>query len=95
MASLAETCSHVGALLHWVENTVRMHKEVSCTSQTNKWIVPNPVKQIPYCQLKDIDFKSVTHLDSLQLQQSTPCTMSDNVKSPRIEEIEEFFWRNR
>ena len=40
MAGLAETYSHVGALLHWVENAVRMAKEVSCTSCPNEWIVP-------------------------------------------------------
>ena len=57
MAGLAETCSHVGALLHWVENTIRMSKEVSCTSQSNEWIVPRAVKSIPYQQLKDIQFR--------------------------------------
>ena len=57
MAGLAETCSHVGALLHWVENAVRMAKEVSCTSRPNEWIVPR-VTKIPYQMLKNIDFQS-------------------------------------
>ena len=27
MAGLAETCSHVGAILHWVETAVRVHDD--------------------------------------------------------------------
>ena len=31
MVGLAETCSHVGAILHWVEAAVRIQKNVACT----------------------------------------------------------------
>ena len=34
-----------------------MSKEVSCTSQSNEWIVPRAVKSFPYQQLKDIQFR--------------------------------------
>lgn len=46
MAGLAETCSHVGAVLHWVETAVRVHNETPCTSKENKWLMPTPVKDI-------------------------------------------------
>ena len=36
MAGLAETCSHVGAILHWVEAAVRIQKYVPCTSKENE-----------------------------------------------------------
>ena len=51
MAGLAETCSHVGAVLHWVETAVRVHNETPCTSKENKWLMPTPVKDIPYLEL--------------------------------------------
>ena len=42
MAALAETCSHVGAILHWVEATVRIQKNVACTSKRLKLELSSP-----------------------------------------------------
>lgn len=53
MAGLAETCSHVGALLYWVESAVRI-QETACTSQDDMWITPNPVEKVPYLQLRTL-----------------------------------------
>ena len=58
MAGLAETCSRVGAILHWVETAVRIRNDTPCTSQENKWLMPAPVQDIPCLQLKDIDFSA-------------------------------------
>ena len=38
MAGLGETCSHVGALLHWIETAVRCSDDTACTSKENEWI---------------------------------------------------------
>lgn len=62
MAGLAETCSHVGAILHWVEAAVRIHKNIACTSQENKWIMPTPKENIPYLELREINFSAPKHL---------------------------------
>ena len=51
MAGLAETCSHVGAVLHWLETAVRLHNSTSYTSKENKWLMPKPVQEIPYLPL--------------------------------------------
>ena len=56
MAGLAETCSHVGAILHWVETAVRIRNDTPCTSKENKWIIPTPTKSIPCLVLHEIDF---------------------------------------
>ena len=58
MAGLGETCSHVGALLYWLEYTVRKREEISCTSGANQWIEPKCTKQIPYLEPVNIDFTS-------------------------------------
>ena len=55
MAGMGETCSHIGALLYWLEYRVRT-REDSCTSQPNQWLEPKCVKQVPYLELEKIDF---------------------------------------
>ena len=58
MAGLGEACSHIGALLYWIEYTVRKRDEESCTSKANKWIESRKTKKVPYLQLDAIDFTS-------------------------------------
>jgi len=58
MAGLAETCSHVGAILHWVETAVRVRDDTPCTSKEKKWLMPTPTRSIPYLQLREIDFSA-------------------------------------
>ena len=58
MAGLGETCSHIGALLYWVEYQVRKRSEISSTSLTNGWLEPSSISSGPYLQIADIDFTS-------------------------------------
>ena len=69
MAGLTETCSHVGAILHWVEAAVRIQKNVACTSKENKLIMPTPKENIPYLELREINFRP---LKGLKLELSSP-----------------------
>ena len=69
MAGLAETCSHVGAILHWVEATMRIQKNVTCTSKENKWIMLTPNENIPYLELRETNFRA---LKRLKLKLSSP-----------------------
>ena len=58
MAGLGETCSHVGALLYWLEYSIQKREEQSCTSGPNQWLEPKSIKQVPYMELGSIDFTS-------------------------------------
>lgn len=91
MAGLAETCSHVGAILHWVETAVRVHSTTTCTSKDNKWLMPTPKRSIPYVQLSEIDFSA----PKLKVNpgSSTPTTnrRSINLKPPSQAEKDSFF----
>ena len=69
MAALAEICSHVGAILHWVEAAVRIQKNVAYTSKENKWIMPTPKENIPYLELREINFRAPK---CLKLEFSSP-----------------------
>jgi len=58
MAGLSEMCSHVGALLFWIEFIVRKREEKSCTSGPNQWLEPTSIKKVPYLELRRIEFTS-------------------------------------
>ena len=58
MAGSAETCSHIGVILHWVETAEHIRNDTSCTSLEDKWLMPAPVKDVPHLGLKDIDFSA-------------------------------------
>ena len=53
MAGLGEVCSHVGAILFYIE-AVRCAN--TCTDVTCQWVVPTSVKSIPYAKIAHIDF---------------------------------------
>ena len=50
---LMKVCSHVGAILPYVE-AVRRNK--SCTYVPCSWSMPSSVDKIPYARIADIDF---------------------------------------
>lgn len=53
MAGLGEVCSHVGAVLFYIEATRRAK---SCTDLPCPWNMPSHVGAIPYARIADIDF---------------------------------------
>ena len=53
MASVSETCSHVGAILYWIEKMVEMRENISSTSKENVWMPP-AIKEITPKRLQDI-----------------------------------------
>lgn len=91
MAGLAETCSHVAALLFWLETAVRINADTSCTSQPNKWLslsLPNACKQIPYVTLEELESIS-------QRQHATDVSnnMWEKIKKqkPSTEDLQQFY----
>ena len=84
MAGLAETCSHIGTLLHWVETAVQMRDVTTCTSVENKLIAPAPVMNIPYLMLHEIDFSTPKPSEYVDLDpHSIQCTSASNPVAAR------------
>ena len=54
MAGLSEVCSHVGAILFYLESAFRVAK--TCTQTDCKWKEPRLVETIPYARIMDIPF---------------------------------------
>ena len=40
MAGSAVTCSHIGAILHWVDTAALIRNDTPCTSLEDKWLMP-------------------------------------------------------
>ena len=89
MAGLAETCSHVGAILHWVETAIRVRNDTPCTSKENKWLMPTPTQSIPYLPLSEIDF-SVPKRQKVK-SPSAPSATVHTITPPSQSEKEDFF----
>ncbi|EEC18278.1 conserved hypothetical protein, partial [Ixodes scapularis] len=57
MAGLGEACSHVGAVLFYLEAVVRRTSSLACTDQANAWLPPR--MQVLECvPIAKIDFSS-------------------------------------
>jgi hypothetical protein len=96
MAGLGEVCSHVGAILFAVEAGVRIVKAKTCTSMPCKWLMPTSVNNVPYTELRNIDFttaktkkrkldEKISQLSSEQSQASTlpsPTTAPKPLRKP-------------
>ena len=92
MAGLAETCSHVGAILHWIETAVRIQHSTFCTSKENQWIIPKSIKEVPYLQLSDIDFSVPKRQKLPSVSNDNPTTISTSkITPPSEDEIQDFF----
>ena len=89
MAGLAKTCSHVGAVLHWVETAIRVRDDTPCTSKENKWLMPTPAQSIPYVQLSEIDF-SAPKRQKVKSPSTSSATVS-TVTPTSLSEKEAFF----
>ena len=58
MAGLGETCTHVASLLFAVSATVTIRDSKTVTEEKAYWLIPSPVKNIEYKEIKEIDFTS-------------------------------------
>lgn len=59
MAGLGETCTHIAAVLFYLEAATRLQGKQSCTQRKCEWILPSFQKDVKCLPIKDIDFTSV------------------------------------
>jgi len=89
MAGLGETCTHVAAILFYVEAVVRIQGSKTCTQSRYAWIIPSYVKSIDYQPIKKIDFTSAAGK-----KRKVDEMLNDNCEEPREqlpqEELESF-----
>ncbi|CAN7941201.1 unnamed protein product, partial [Ixodes hexagonus] len=59
MAGLGEACSHIAAVLFYLEVVVKQRGRKACTDMSNSWR-PAYAKNVACCPIADIDFSSAT-----------------------------------
>ncbi|KAK2147469.1 hypothetical protein NP493_3449g00005 [Ridgeia piscesae] len=59
MAGLAESCSHVGALLFAIEAAVKIRNSATVTQSKAYWLMPSGVNKVDYLEVDDINFTSL------------------------------------
>lgn len=52
MAGLGETCTHVAAVLFYLEAQSRLHGNETCTQHQCQWIMPTFQKNMEYLPMK-------------------------------------------
>lgn len=86
MAGLGEVCTHVAAVLFFLETSTRLNERNTCTQEKCQWVVPGFQKEIPYSPVKAIDFTSArgkkTKIDSVLSMASEPTQMPVSTPSP-------------
>ena len=58
MAGLGEVCTHIAAIMFYIETAGRLNGVPTCTQKACQWVVPAYQKDIPYAPLRTIDFSS-------------------------------------
>ena len=58
MAGLGEVCSHIAAVLFYLETSSRVNGSSVCTQQKCQWVIPQFQKEIPYAPVQELDFTS-------------------------------------
>jgi len=97
MAGLGEVCTHVAALLFYLEALHRMEEVQTCTQQQCGWIMPSGSTAAQYLEVKDIDFTSARgkkrKLDEMIVdgEDNSNAPVSKGGKLPTDTEMEQFF----
>ena len=57
-AHRGETCTHIAAVLFYLEAAARIQGKQTSTQRKCEWIMPSFLKNVEYLPIKDIDFTS-------------------------------------
>lgn len=97
MAGVGEVCTHVAALLFYLEALHRMEEVQICTQQQCGWIVPSASTTVRYLEVKDIDFTSARgkkrKLDEMLegSEENSDVAVTKSGTSPTDAKMEQFF----
>ena len=104
MAGLGECCSHVACVLFYLETHNRIRGKLSSTDMKCSWILPAFVKDVPFAEIKDVNFKSAKKLmDTLDQTvekinstnfidaSSAPTSSPRSASSPSTAELNQLF----
>ena len=89
MAGLGETCTHISAVLFYLEALYRLKGTETCTQQRCEWIMPKFQRDMDYLPIEDIDFTPAIHkkrkLDEAIENNNLPVISSSSKQDPVCE----------
>ena len=94
MAGLAETCSHVAAILYWLETAVRIREETTCTSKPNSWLPPSlpaACNKVPYITMEKLGETAAKRKRTSTCTQESMAWHEIAKQPPTEHELEEFY----
>ena len=59
-AGLGATCTHVAAMLFYIEAAIRIRETPTVTQEKAYWLLPNPVREVPYLEISATNFTSAS-----------------------------------
>ena len=87
MSGLAESCSHVGALLFAIEAAVKIRNSARVTQSKAYWLLHSGVNKVDYLEVKGINFASVK---TRKKQLDWCLTTGDSPPTPTTPELHSF-----
>jgi hypothetical protein len=105
MAGKGECCSHIASIMFYIETYNRYKEKVSCTGKPCEWILPSFKKDISYCEVENIDFRSASNLKqkldesiatldtacNKETPEPTKQTAKQEIAAPSLDEMKEFY----
>ena len=96
MAGLGEVCTHVAAVLFYVETAVKLNGTTTCTQLKCSWVVPSYQADIPYVPIGELDFTSAkTKMKELKGSElsatSTSSLQLSKITAPSDLELDRFY----
>ena len=86
MAGLGEVCTHVAAVMFYVEISERLNGAPTCTQQKCQWVIPAYQKDIPYAPLHMIDFSSAKSKKHATPSVPQPAVTVRQVLNPEVKQ---------
>ena len=90
MAVLGETCSHIAAILYWLQTAARINKSTSCTSMPNSWLPPTLPRACKYLMLLWRSWRKFS-IDKKKIQPLSKKWEAITKQVPTEEDLKKFF----
>jgi len=101
MAGLGESCTHVGALLFYIDAAVRIKNSKTVTQEPAYWLLPTGIQKVGYDTIQDTNFQSskvmkrkldqeIASSSRLQTTISSQPTVGSDIPTPTVNEMSTF-----
>jgi len=89
MAGIGEVCSHVGAVLFYIDAQIRLRENKTITDKKAYWMLPSTINKVQFKSVQAMDFTSAKSKkrkldDSIETSLSEPSCSYKQRKMPEV-----------